>query len=80
MFSLTLVKTKLVVTHAQNPESNMNKNQLKGRLELVVGNAKETVGKILDDENMEMEGKVRKNVGKVRARFADLKDDIKNAS
>lgn len=58
----------------------MNKNQLKGRLELVVGNAKEAVGKILDDENMEMEGKVRKNVGKVRARFADLKDDIKTAS
>jgi len=58
----------------------MNKNQLKGRLELVVGNAKEAVGKILDDENMEMEDKVRKNVGKVRARYADLKDDNKNAS
>ena len=57
----------------------MNKNQLKGRLEPVVGNAKEVVGKVLDDENMEMEGKIRKNTGKVRARFADLKDDIKNA-
>ncbi len=75
---LTLVKTNLVVIH-EYPESNMNKNQLKGRLELVAGNAKEAVGKVLDDENMEMEGKVRKNVGKVRVRFADLKEEIKNA-
>lgn len=57
----------------------MNKNQLKGRLEPVVGNAKDVVGKILDDENMEMESRVRKNTGKVRTRFADLDDDIKNA-
>ncbi|MCK9605095.1 MAG: CsbD family protein [Methylomonas sp.] len=55
----------------------MNKNQLKGRLEQVADNAKGTVGKILDDDNMEMEGKVRKNVGKVRVRFADHKEDIK---
>lgn len=63
----------------QYPENNMNKHQLNSRLELVTGKAEVVAGKVLDDENMEMEGKVRKNVGKVRARYADLEDDIKNA-
>ncbi|WP_150047964.1 CsbD family protein [Methylomonas rhizoryzae] len=57
----------------------MKKNQLKGRLELVLGNTNDVVGKIWEDESMEMVEKVRKNDGKVRARYADLKDDIKNA-
>lgn len=57
----------------------MNKDQVKGRVEEAVGNVKETVGKITDDEKLELEGKVQKKVGKVRAGFGDLKEDIKNA-
>jgi len=32
---------------------------------------------VLDDKGMEVEGNVQKNVGKGRAGFGDLKEDIK---
>ena len=35
------------------------------------------VGQVLDDKGMEVEGNVQKNVGKGRAGFGDLKEDIK---
>ena len=53
----------------------MNKDQIKGRVE--EGKVKEVTGKILDDDDMELEGNVQKNVGKVQAGFGDLKEDIK---
>ncbi len=55
----------------------MNKDQVKGRIEEVEGKAKEVVGKILDDGELEIKGNVQKNVGKVRAGMGDLKEDIK---
>lgn len=57
----------------------MNKEQVKGRVEEAKGKAKEVAGIILDDEDMELKGNVQKNVGKLRAGFGDLKEDIKNA-
>jgi uncharacterized protein YjbJ (UPF0337 family) len=63
----------------QYPESNMKKNQAKGRLELFTGKVNRVVGKVLDDENMDMEGRIRKNAGKVRSRYAVLKEEIDNA-
>ncbi|MCD2451164.1 CsbD family protein [Methylicorpusculum oleiharenae] len=55
----------------------MNKDQVKGRVEEAKGKVKETTGKILDDKDMEVEGNVQKNVGKGRAGWGDLKDDLK---
>jgi uncharacterized protein YjbJ (UPF0337 family) len=34
---------------------------------------------ILDDESLEVDGNVQKNVGKVQAGLGDLKEDIKKA-
>ena len=58
-------------------ETLMNKDQVKGRVEEAKGKVKEVTGKVLDDKGMEVEGNVQKNVGKGRAGFGDLKEDIK---
>jgi uncharacterized protein YjbJ (UPF0337 family) len=55
----------------------MNKDQAKGRIEEAKGTVKEVTGKILDDKDMEVEGNLQKNVGKVQAGFGDIKEDIK---
>ena len=52
----------------------MNKDQIKGRVEEVIGKVKEVTGKLLDNDDMELS--LQKNVGKVKAGFGDLKDDI----
>ena len=54
----------------------MNKDQIKGRVEEAKDNVKEVTGKLLDNDYMELEGNLQKNVGKVKAGFGDLKDDI----
>jgi uncharacterized protein YjbJ (UPF0337 family) len=56
----------------------MGKDQVKGRIEEAKGTVKEVVGKILDDKDLEVEGNVQKNVGKVQAGFGDLKEDVKD--
>ena len=58
-------------------ETHMNKDQAKGLVEEVKGKVKEAAGVILDDKEMEIEGNVQKNVGKVQSGFGDLKEDIK---
>ena len=50
----------------------MNKDQIKGRVEEAKGNVKEVTGKLLDNDDMELEGNLQKNVGKVKAGFGDL--------
>jgi uncharacterized protein YjbJ (UPF0337 family) len=55
----------------------MNKDQVKGRAEEAKGKVKEVAGNIVRDDEMELEGNIEKNVGKVKAGFGDLKDDIK---
>ena len=57
----------------------MNKDQVKGRVEEAKGKVKEAAGVILDDKGMEIEGNVQKNVGKGRAGFGDLKEDLKKS-
>ena len=56
----------------------MSKDQVKGRIDEAKGTVKEVVGKILDDKDLEVEGNVQKNVGKVQAGFGDLKEDVKD--
>jgi uncharacterized protein YjbJ (UPF0337 family) len=56
----------------------MNKNQIEGRIEETKGKTKEVAGKLLDDSNIEVEGNVQKNMGKVQAGFGDLKKNIKD--
>ena len=57
----------------------MNKDQVKDRVEESKGKVKEVTGKILNDDEMELKGNVEKKIGKVKAGFGDLKDDIKKS-
>jgi uncharacterized protein YjbJ (UPF0337 family) len=57
----------------------MNKDQVKGRAEEAKGKVKEVAGNIFGDDEMELEGNLEMNVGKVKAGFGDLKDDIKKS-
>ncbi|MGD0959375.1 MAG: CsbD family protein [Methylomonas sp.] len=57
----------------------MNKDQVKGRVEESKGKIKEVAGIILDDPDMEIEGNLQKNVGKVQSGFGDLKENIKKS-
>ena len=67
----------LVIATNYYQETHMNKDQAKGLVEEVKGKVKEATGVILDDKEMEIEGNVQKNVGKVQSGFGDLKEDIK---
>jgi uncharacterized protein YjbJ (UPF0337 family) len=60
-------------------ETLMNKDQVKGRIEEAKGKVKEATGVVLDDKDLEAEGNVQKNIGKVRSGFGDLKEDLKDS-
>ena len=54
----------------------MNKDKLKGSLDLVKGEAKEQWGKLTDDRSTEAEGKVDKVKGKVKEGVGKVKDKL----
>ena len=57
----------------------MNKEQVQGRAEEAKGKIKEAAGVILDDKSLEQKGNLEKHVGKVKAGFGDLKEDMKDS-
>lgn len=58
----------------------MKSDQLKGRLEEVIGRFKEVAGKIVNDKKMELEGNLQKNAGKAQAKWGYVKEVIKKDS
>ena len=59
---------------------NINKDQIKGRVEEAKGALKEATGKLVGDETLEAKGNIQKNLGKVEAKFGDVKQDVKDSS
>ncbi|SDX01002.1 CsbD family protein [Thiocapsa roseopersicina] len=57
----------------------MNKDQVKGRYEEAKGKVKEVAGNVSGDKELEVEGNVQKNLGKIQAGVGDLKEDIKKS-
>ncbi|MDD1627432.1 MAG: CsbD family protein [Methylococcaceae bacterium] len=57
----------------------MNKDKIEGHIEEVKGKVKEATGVILDDDKMELEGNIQKNIGKAKAGLGDLKEVVKKA-
>ena len=57
----------------------MNKNQIKGRVKEVEGMIKEVAGKLVGNEKLEAKGKAQNIAGKARAKFGDVKKDVKDA-
>jgi uncharacterized protein YjbJ (UPF0337 family) len=59
---------------------NINKDQIKGRVEEAKGTVKETAGKLVGNETLEAKGNIQKNLGKVQAKVGDIKQDVKDSS
>ena len=57
-----------------------NKDQVKGRVEEGKGAIKEATGKVMDDKTLEAKGNIEKDLGKVQAKFGDVKKDVKDSS
>jgi len=58
----------------------INKDQVEGRVKEAKGTIKEVAGKLVGNESMEAKGKIQKNLGKVQAKFGDVKEDVKDAT
>ena len=59
---------------------SMNKDQVKGRVEEAKGAVKEGTGKVVGDKTLQAKGNIEKNLGKVQAKFGDVKKDVKDSS
>lgn len=58
----------------------MNKKQIKGRYEEVKGKVKEVAGHVTGDEELEVEGKLQKEAGKIQAGVGDTVEKIEKDS
>jgi uncharacterized protein YjbJ (UPF0337 family) len=59
-------------------DRSVNKDQIKGRAQQVVGKAKETAGRIVQDSTLKEKGRVEEAAGKARATYGDVKEDWKH--
>jgi len=57
----------------------MDKDRVAGAMKTVVGNVKETVGKIVGDQKLTIEGAVEKKAGQVQNALGGLKDAARDA-
>ena len=57
----------------------MNKDQVKGRVEQAKGKVKEVAGHVVGNKDLELEGHIQKNAGKLGADLGDLKEDVKKS-
>ena len=55
---------------------DINKDQIKGRVEEAKVKVKEVVGKAVGNRDLEAKGNIQKNVGAVQASVGDMKDDL----
>ncbi len=56
----------------------MNENKYEEIKDKVVGGAKELTGKVMDDEEMELKGKLQKGMGKARELAGDVVDEMED--
>ncbi|NLC54513.1 MAG: CsbD family protein [Erysipelothrix sp.] len=56
----------------------MNDNKFEEVKDMVVGEVKETTGKIMDDEEMELKGKFQKGMGKAREVVGDVVHEMED--
>jgi len=57
--------------------TNINKDQIEGRVDEATGKVKEATGVMTDDKKMKAEGNVQKNLGKAQKGYGDAKEAIK---
>ncbi|NLC42030.1 MAG: CsbD family protein [Erysipelothrix sp.] len=54
----------------------MSDNKFKEIKDKVVGKVKEETGKLTDNEELELKGKIQQGIGKAREVAEDVKDDV----
>jgi uncharacterized protein YjbJ (UPF0337 family) len=59
---------------------NINNDQVKGRVAEAKGTVKEAAGKLAGDKTLEVKGNLQKNLGKVQAKFGDVKQNVKDSA
>jgi uncharacterized protein YjbJ (UPF0337 family) len=64
--------------HRQEHVMFVNKDQIKGRAKEAKGKVKEVTGSLVGNTKLETRGKIEKNLGKVQAKFGDIKQDLKH--
>ena len=55
----------------------INKDQVQGRIDEAKGAVKELAGQVVGNPTLEVKGNIEKNLGKVRALFGDIREDVK---
>lgn len=70
---------EVVMALCSNQEIEMNKDQVKGRVEEAKGKVKEIAGNLVGNKDLELEGKVQNTSGKIQTGFGDFKEDIKKS-
>ncbi len=59
---------------------SVNKNQVKGRVEIAKGALKEATGKATGDKALAAKGTIQKNLGKVQAKVGDIEQRVKHSA
>jgi uncharacterized protein YjbJ (UPF0337 family) len=55
---------------------SINKDQVKGRSNEVVGKVKEKIGEAVGNKKLEIKGAIQKNIGIVQSKVGDVKSAI----
>ncbi len=56
----------------------MSENKLKAMKDKVVGSVKEATGKLVDNEELELKGKIQQGAGKAREVADDIAEKVEN--
>lgn len=54
------------------------KNQVKGTFKEMKGKTKETTGQVIGDDELEVEGKIEKNLGKGQKKAGEVEKDLRD--
>jgi uncharacterized protein YjbJ (UPF0337 family) len=61
-------------------QSDMNKDQVKGKAKDIVGKVQEQAGKLVGNKEQQVKGLSKQISGNVQKSFGDLKESIKDAN
>jgi uncharacterized protein YjbJ (UPF0337 family) len=61
-------------------ETIMNRDQSKGRIKEAKGKAQEAIGIVKGDRNMEIKGKLRRDLGKAQKVYGNLQASLRNVT
>ncbi len=57
----------------------INKDQVRGRVKVVKGAVKQVTGKLVGSKRLQAKGSIQKNLGKVQAKYGDLKKKVQDS-